>query len=70
MVTCQGRVGSLSNVVEIVTAWYKPQEHLLPVDLHISQTIRDALRHVDLGITPFGKAIGGVVIKVIQFRIL
>ena len=46
--------------------WHEPQEHLSPVDLHTSQAVGDALQHLNLGVTPFGKAIGGVIVKVIQ----
>jgi len=55
----------MSNCVEIATRWYKPQEHLSQVDLDISQTIGDALEHLDLGVTPFGEAVRGAIIKVI-----
>ena len=54
--------------MEIASGWHKPQQHLSPVDLHISQAIGDAFQHLNFGITPFSKAIGGVVIKVIQNR--
>ena len=66
---CQAYLGSMSNCVEIATRWYKPQEHLSPVDLDVSQTIRDALEHLDFGIAPFCKAVGGVIVKVIQYRL-
>jgi len=62
---CQSVFGSLSNCVETATRWHKSQEHLSPVNLHISQTIGDALEHLDLGVTPFGEAVRGAIIKVI-----
>ncbi len=37
--------------------WGKPQGHLSPTDLHVSQAIRDAFQHLNFGIIPFGKAI-------------
>jgi len=36
------RYGSMSNCVETSTGWYKPQEHLSPVDFGISETVGDA----------------------------
>ena len=57
--------GSLSNSVEIATRWHKPQKHLSPVNLHISQTVGDTLQHLNLGITPLGKAISSPVVKVV-----
>ncbi len=62
-------LGSLSNVVEIASARYKPQEHLSPVDLYISQTIREPFQHLDLGVATFSKAVSRPVVKVVQYRI-
>jgi len=39
---CQYHDGSMSNCVETSTGWYKPQEHLSPVDFGISETVGDA----------------------------
>ena len=64
MVHYQGFAGSSLNYVEIATGWHKPQERLSPVDLYTSQTVGDTLQHLELGVTPFDKAIGGVIIKV------
>ena len=43
------------------------QEHLSPVNPHISQTVEDALQHLDPGITTFGKASGGKISFLILF---
>ena len=63
------RLGTLSNVVETASAWYKPQEHFSPVDLGVSQTIGNAFQRFDLGITALGIAVTRPVFKVIQYRV-
>jgi hypothetical protein len=57
--------GPLSNAVETAWTWYKPQWHLPAVDICISQTIGDGLKHLDLGVTALRKAIRRPVIEVI-----
>jgi len=61
--------GSLSNVVETASTWYKSQEHFSPVDLDVFQTVGNAFQRFDLGITALGKAIACPVFKVIQYRV-
>ena len=40
-----------------------------PIDLYISQTIRDAFQRLDLGVTAFGKTISSPISKVVQDRL-
>lgn len=63
---CQDLVGSLSSCMENASVWHKPQQHLSPVDLRVSQAIGDAFQHPNLGVTALCIAIGGVIIKVIE----
>jgi len=52
--------------VEIASRWYEPQEHFSPAGIRISQAIRDTFKHLDLGNTAFGKAIGRPASKIVR----
>ena len=58
-------LGSLSNVVETASAWYKPQQHFPAIDFYIAQTVGETLEHFDLSVAALGKAIGCPVVKVV-----
>ena len=57
---------SMSNCAEIATGWDKAREHFSPIDIHVSQSRRDALQHFTFSITAFGKSIGSAIIKLVQ----
>ena len=39
------------------------------IDFYVSQAIRDAFQHLNLGVTPFSKAVGGPFVKVVENRL-
>jgi hypothetical protein len=60
----------MSSCAERGMGWYKPYQHLSPVDFHIPQATGEALQHLYLvpfhGRTSLGKGIGGPAVEVIQ----
>ena len=64
---CQYPLGAiLSNCVNTATGWYEPKEHFLTADLHISQTIKDALQRLNVGVTAIGKTTSSSVTRLVQ----
>ena len=47
----------MSSCVEMASGWYKSQEHLSPIDLHVFQAVGNSFQHLDLGVTAFSDAI-------------
>jgi len=59
----------MSNSVETATRWCKPEEYFSPIDVYISKTVRNALKHFYFCIALSSKTISGAVVEMVEYRL-